>query len=129
MKVIAAIPRILLGLSFCIFGLNGFLHFLSAPMPPGLAGQFAGAMFGSSFYALVFGVQLLAGVLLLVNRYVTLAVILLGAVIANILMFHIAMAPASIGPGVIVALLWCMVGYQIRSNFRPLFASKVIKAN
>jgi hypothetical protein len=44
--------------------------------------------------ALVFSVQFISGVLLLANLFVPLATVLLGAVIANILMFHIAMQPA-----------------------------------
>lgn len=123
MKITIAIARVLLGVSFCIFGLNGFLHFLKAPIPSGLAGQFASAMFGSSFYFLVFGVQFIAGALLLASRYVALAIVLLGAVIANILMFHISMQPAGIGPGLIVFALWCFVAYQYRFSLRPLFVS------
>ena len=124
MKILGVIARVLLGFSFFVFGLNGFLHFIKAPMPTGLAGQFAGAMFGSSFHYLVFSVQFIAGVLLLTNRYVALAVVLLGAVIANILMFHIAMQPAGVAPGVVMFLLWCVVAYRVRSQLGALFASK-----
>jgi uncharacterized membrane protein YphA (DoxX/SURF4 family) len=45
MKILTLIARILLGLIFVVFGLNGFLNFLSmGPMPSGLAGQFIGAL-------------------------------------------------------------------------------------
>lgn len=124
MKILGVIARVLLGFSFCVFGLNGFLHFLKAPMPSGLAGQFAGAMFGSSFHYLVFGIQFISGVLLLINRWVALAVVLLGAVIANILMFHISMQPDGVAPGVVMLLLWCVVAYQVRSQLATLFAPK-----
>lgn len=40
MKIVNLIARILLGLIFLVFGLNGFLNFIPAPMPTGLAGQF-----------------------------------------------------------------------------------------
>ena len=44
MKIVILIARILLGLILVVFGLNGFLNFLSmGPMPTGLAGQFMGA--------------------------------------------------------------------------------------
>ncbi len=36
MKIVAIIARILLGLTFLVFGLNGFLNFMHAPLPPGL---------------------------------------------------------------------------------------------
>ena len=46
MKIVTLIARLLLGLISVVFGLNGFLNFLSmGPMPTGLAGQFIGALF------------------------------------------------------------------------------------
>ncbi len=40
MKIASLIARILLGLIFLVFGLNGFFHFLPMPPPTGLAAQF-----------------------------------------------------------------------------------------
>jgi len=40
MKTTALVARILLGLIFGVLGLNGFLMFLPAAPPVGLAGQF-----------------------------------------------------------------------------------------
>ncbi|MHB1745257.1 MAG: hypothetical protein ACYCPO_09700 [Acidobacteriaceae bacterium] len=40
MKIVAILARILLGLMFFVSGLNGFLNFMHAPLPPGLAGTF-----------------------------------------------------------------------------------------
>jgi len=39
MKALSVIARILLGLLFGVFGLNGFLHFLPAAMPTGWQGS------------------------------------------------------------------------------------------
>lgn len=56
MKIVTLIARILLGLIFVVFGLNGFLNFLSmGPMPTGLAGQFVGALVLSHYF---FGLSL-----------------------------------------------------------------------
>ena len=74
MKYVFVIARVLLGLVFTVFGLNGFLHFLPTPPVPGLAGQFMGALLGSHYYVIAFGAQLIGGLLLLSNRYVPLAV-------------------------------------------------------
>ena len=49
MKIAVLIARILLGLIFLFFGLNGFLNFLHAPMPPGPAGQYM-ALMGGTIY-------------------------------------------------------------------------------
>ena len=45
MKITSLIARLLLGLIFLVFGLNGFLHFIPMPPPTGIAGQFFGAIF------------------------------------------------------------------------------------
>jgi len=46
MKIVTIIARILLGLAFVVFGLNGFLHFIPGPPPPpdSPAGQFFAAV-------------------------------------------------------------------------------------
>jgi uncharacterized membrane protein YphA (DoxX/SURF4 family) len=121
MKIVTLVARLLLGLMFFVFGLNGFLHFIPASMPTGPAGQFFSAMFVSHYAYLVFGVQAIAGALLLANRFVPLAMILLGAEIANILVFHITMAPAGLAPIVVAAFLWLIVVYDVTAALRPLF--------
>lgn len=55
MKTASLIARILLGLLFVIFGLNGFFHFIPQPPPPaGVAGQYLGAMAESHYMVPVF---------------------------------------------------------------------------
>lgn len=116
--------RILLGLLFVVFGLNGFLHFI--PNPPSLpqnAMTFFGVMVQSHFSYFAFGVQLIAGAFLLVNRFVPLAVVTLAAVIANIFAFHVTMWPATIVPmPVVVALLWFAVAWRVRDRLSPLLS-------
>jgi len=76
MKTASHIARILLGLIFTVFGLNGFLHFIPLRLPSGVAGQFIGALFVSHYYVAVFAVQVAGGILLLSNRFVPLALTL-----------------------------------------------------
>jgi putative oxidoreductase len=120
MKIVNLIARILLGIIFLVFGLNGFFHFIPAPMPAGLARQYNGALFVSHYAILVFLLQVLGGVLLLVNRFVPLAIALLGPIIVNILLFHFSMAPAGIPLALITTLLWLIVFYKVRHAFAPL---------
>src|SRR5258708_870609 len=93
MKTFLLIARILLGFLFVIFGLNGFLNFIHMPPPTGLAAQFIGALFVSHYMNVVFALELIGGVLLLANRFVPLALTLLGPVVVNILLFHVFLAP------------------------------------
>ena len=125
MKIAALIARYLLGLVFLVFGLNGFLHFIPMqPLPPGPAGQFLTALFASHFVFVVSAVQLAGGVLLLVNRYVPLALTILGPVIVNILCFHIFMAPAGLPLAVVVAVLWFLTTWSVRSAFAGILQRK-----
>jgi putative oxidoreductase len=124
MKYVFVIARVLLGLVFTVFGLNGFLHFFPDPSLAGLAGQFMGALFGSRYYVIAFGTELIGGVLLLSNRYVPLALTLLGPVIVNILSFHIFLDAENVAPAIVVTALWFVVFSQVRSAFAGLFVAK-----
>ncbi len=126
MKILFTICRILLGVIFTVFGLNGFLHFLPMQLPPGLAGQFLGALSQSGYIAIVFALQLICGLLLLANQFVPLAVTILGAVLVNILLFHATMAPAGLPLAVFTLLIWLVVFFGIRQYFYGIFAQKVV---
>src|SRR6202012_991411 len=117
MKIVSVFARYLLGLMFTVFGLNGFLNFIHQPPPTNpLALQFFIAISASHFAAFFFAVQLVAGLLLLFGYFVPLALILLAAEIFNILAFHLTMAPATIGPGILAAALWVLVFRQDRPS-------------
>ena len=124
MKTIVLISRLLLGLMFTVFGLNGFLHFIPAPMPTGVAGQYMGALFVSHYLSAVFALQLLAGVLLLANQFVRAALVILAPILVNIALFHACMAPAGYAPAVIAVALWLVLFYRERAAFAPLWAAK-----
>jgi putative oxidoreductase len=123
MKIASTIARYLLGLVFLTFGLNGFLHFIPMPPPTGIAAQFFGAVFVSRFYVVIFLAQIIPAVLLLANRYVPLALTILGAVIFNILCFHIFMAPAGLPLAVVVAVFWFLTTWRVRSAFTGILQS------
>jgi putative oxidoreductase len=124
MKTFILISRVLLGLLFVVFGLNGFLHFIPAPMPTGIAGQYVGALFVSHYLAAVFALQLVAGVLLLANRFVRVALVILAPILVNIGLFHACMAPAGFAPAVIAVLLWSVLFYHERTAFAPFLVAR-----
>ena len=129
MKLAVTIARYLLGLLFTIFGLNGFFHFIPQPPPSSaLAMQFLTVMSESHYMVLVFLIQLIGGVLLLVGRYVPLALTLLAPVIVNILVYHTTMDPGGIGAGVLAAILWILVFLGVRSNFHGLLEARPASA-
>jgi hypothetical protein len=126
MKIVTMIARYLLALMFLVFGLNMFLHFIPmGPMPTGLAGQFAGALFASHYFYVVGGIMVISGALFLVNRFVGLGLTLLGPVLFNILVFHLLMNPSGIGTGAFATLLWFLVAWEHRIVFARLFAARL----
>jgi putative oxidoreductase len=122
MKIASTIARYLLGLIFLVFGLNGFLHFIPMPPPKGaLAAQFGGAIFGSHYWIVIFGVQVIGGVLLLVNQFVPLALAVLGPVIVNIFFFHAFMAPEGLPLAIVVILLWSLLAVRYKQYLSGIF--------
>jgi len=125
MKIATVIARILLGLLFLVMGLNGFLHFIPMSPPPGLAGQYFTVLFVSHYMVLVFLLQVIGGALLLANRFVPLALILLGPILVNILLFHSLMAPAGLPLALLATVLWGIVFYGVRRAFAGVFVQRV----
>src|SRR6266550_4402905 len=65
MRTASVIARYLAGVIFLVMGLNGFLHFIPFPPPPGIAGQFMDALYVSHYLWVIFAFQVIAGALLL----------------------------------------------------------------
>jgi putative oxidoreductase len=121
MKVATIIARILLGLIFIVFGSNAFLHFIPMPPPPpGLAGDYVRVFLASGYIYAIGGLQVIAGLLLLIGRFVPLGLTILGAIIVNIWLFHILMAPEGLPPAVVVTLLELFLVWRYRDAFAGL---------
>jgi hypothetical protein len=124
MKIASLIARLLLGLVFLVFGLNGFLHFIKAPMPTGIAGQWVGAIFASGFWVVIFGIQVICGALFLVNRFVPLALVLIGPVIVNILATHALMGAPGLPMAIVVAILWAILAIRNKQHLAGIFVQR-----
>src|SRR6267378_4210684 len=123
MRIASVIARYLAGVIFLVMGLNGFLNFIPLPPPGGVAGQFLGALYVSHYLWVIFAFQVIAGVLLLFNHYVPLAVAVLAPVIVNIPTFHALMAPSGLPMALFVAVLWVAIFIEVRPAFSGLFQS------
>ena len=124
MKILVLISRLLLGLIFLVFGLNGFLNFIPMPPPTGVAGQFFAALFISHYILPVFALEIVGGALLLTNRFVPVALTILAPILVNILLFHASMAPAGFAPAVIAVALWSVLFLRERAAFSALWAAR-----
>ncbi len=121
MKILTIIARILLGLIFLFFGSNGLLHFLPMPpLPQGVAGEYLHSFFASGYVYVISGFQVIGGLLLLIGRFVPLGLTILGAIIVNIWIFHILMAPEGLPPGIVVAILELFLVWRYRDAFKGI---------
>src|SRR5262249_24959974 len=124
-RIVTAIVRILLGLMFLVFGLNGFLNFM--PPPKDLPKEIItvmGALMQAGYMTVVSGAEVLIAVLLLTNRFVPLALALLAPIVVGFLTFHIFRAPATIVPGVVVTAMELYLAWAYRGAFRPMLQAK-----
>ncbi len=126
MKVATVIARILLGLIFVVFGSNAFLHFLPMPpLPKGITGEYLHAFFASGYVYVIGGLQVIGGLLVLIGRFVPLGLTILGAIIVNIWIFHILMAPepAGLPPAILVTILELFLVWRYRDAFKGLLGA------
>lgn len=121
-----AAGRIVLGLIFVVFGLNGFLNFLPQPPVPAAAMQFAGALFQSGyFFPMLKTIEVVAGALLLANVFAPLALALLAPIVVNIVAFHAFLAPAGMPIAVLVLALEIGSAWTYRDAFRSMLRVRV----
>tara|TARA_R100000808_G_C2126555_1_gene136681 strand:+ start:597 stop:968 length:372 start_codon:yes stop_codon:yes gene_type:complete len=121
MNNVPMLVRLLLGLVFVLFGLNGFFDFIPLEAPAGEAGAFLGAL-GASGYMLplIKIVEIVAGALLLTNRHVTLATLMLAPIVVNILAFHIFLDNSGMVMAGVVSALEGYMLYENRNKLKQL---------
>lgn len=122
---IVTASRVLLGLVFFVFGLNGFLQFLPMPPPPERAAGFLGGLAATGYmFPLIKGTEVIAGALLLANRFVPLSLTLLAPIVVNIVLFHTVLTPVSPLAFVVLALELGLA-WAYRDAFRGMLQAKV----
>jgi hypothetical protein len=124
------IVRVLQGLIFTVFGLNGLLRFIPFPPPPEQAAALLEALWGTGYLIpLLTGIEVLSGVLLLSNRLVPLALAILAPIIVNICMFHAFLAPAGLPIATVVLSCELFLAWSYRAAYRPLLAEPNMDAD
>lgn len=121
--------RFLMGLVFVVFGMNGFLNFIPPPppesMPEGAVAFSAALMKTGYMLPLIKGTEVLAGVLLLTNRFVPLALALLAPVIVNIVAFHAFLAPEGMVMTLVILALQLYLAWSYRAAYRSMLTPRV----
>ncbi|HET7536263.1 MAG TPA: DoxX family protein [Candidatus Didemnitutus sp.] len=122
MNKLILFSRILLGLMFTVFGLNGFLHFIRLLPHTGVADQFMGALYASKYLLVVCALEAVAGALLLVNRFGVLALAILAPILVNIALFHALMEPQRAWLALTGVALWAVLASRERLAFAALWS-------
>jgi uncharacterized membrane protein YphA (DoxX/SURF4 family) len=119
--------RILLGLVFAVFGLDGFLHFMPQPTGPFPEGAmaFGMAMMKTGYlFQLLKATEVVGGLLLLANRFVPLGLTLLAPVLVNILFFHVFLEPEGLPLPLVMVAIEIGLAWRYRAAFRPMLTSR-----
>jgi hypothetical protein len=107
--------RMMLGVIFFLFGVNGLSPFLpfSAPM--------IGPLYLMKFVALM---QLLGGVMLLMNLMAPLALMILFPIIINILLYHLLLNQAGLGRALFIFGSSIFLAIIYRNAYSPMLKAK-----
>ena len=120
MKIATTILRLLFGLAFTVFGLNFFLNFIKQPPPSGLALDYFKVMAASHYLYVIGAMQLLSGLLLLIGKFVPLALTILAGMLFNIVTIHVLMAPEGLPMAFVFVAIELFLVWRYREAFAPL---------
>lgn len=126
------VARLLIGLIFFVFGLNGLLMvtgigaFMSPPPMNEASSAFMGGLAATGYMLhLIKITEIIGGALLLVNMYIPLSLAILAPIIVNILLFHVFLDTSGLIMAIVITLLYAFLVHSYKSNFDGLLASKV----
>jgi uncharacterized membrane protein YphA (DoxX/SURF4 family) len=126
MDKVILIARILLGLIFFVFGLNGFFHFMPIPPPAtDAAGAFMGGLAGSGyFFPLLKIVETASGALLLAGFFVPLALTLLAPIIVNIFLYHVFLDSGNLVMAIVILVLECFLAWAYCDSYKGVLEAR-----
>lgn len=115
--------RILLALIFLVFGLNYYFGFIEMPPPENeQAGAFMGALAASGYmFPLIKLTEIFVGFLLIINKWVGLALILSSVIIVNILCYHLFLDQNGLPMAIGMTLINIALIYANWNKFKTLF--------
>ena len=121
MKITILVLRILLGLVFFVFGLNGFFHFIDMEAPTGDAGSFLGGLASAAYFFPILKItETLSGAALLAGKFIPLSLILLAPINLHIFLFHLFLEPSGIPMGAVMIILHLFLAYQYRESYAAI---------
>jgi uncharacterized membrane protein YphA (DoxX/SURF4 family) len=119
---VTVVLRVVLGLVLVLVGLNKLFHFMPTPPATPEMQKFLGALAASGYLIpLIAGVEAVVGIMLITDRFVPLALVVLAPISVNIVACHLAMDPAGIAPAALVAALNATLAIAYRDRYEAIF--------
>ena len=120
MSKVALVARILLGLIFVVFGLNGFFNFLPPPeVPEGAPQAYMGGLGATGYFFPVLKItEVVAGAMLVSGMWVPLGLILLSPIVVQIALYHFVLDPAGAVMTIVILLAHVLVAWAYRGSFK-----------
>lgn len=118
------ILRIILGLGLIFFGLGKLIHFNFLPNPTfdEDASLFMDSLNNTGYVLPVVAIlEIFVGILLVFNKWVSFALILLVPITVNVLLFHLFLDSPGLILAIVVVLLNGILIYKHWKSYRPLF--------
>lgn len=121
MKTAFRVVTAIFGLFWLVFGLNNFLHFFPIPESSKVGADFLQALQNTGYILpIVYGVQIVSGLMLLARKFITLALLMLAPIIANVLLYDLFLNQSGLVIGSVIGLLYALVLFDHRQKFIPL---------
>ncbi|MEH6537735.1 MAG: DoxX protein [Psychroserpens sp.] len=125
MKTTQNILRFFFGIFLLTFGLNGFLHFMPIPEMTPEGGEFIGALIKAGYIMPIVAIlQIVIGLLLIVNKYVPLALVVIFPILLNAFLLHLVLDIGGISGALIAITLNVFLCISYKENYMTLLKSK-----
>ncbi|HEY5961548.1 MAG TPA: DoxX family protein [Polyangiaceae bacterium] len=124
------IARILVGLVFALSGVTWFLPFVPKPPPPELVAPFMTGLVSTGYFLpLLKATEMVCGILLVANRFVPLALVILSPIVVQIAAFHFLFEHSGAPIAAVIVLLQIYLGWSYRNYFRGVVVAKAQPAS
>ncbi|MFF2447970.1 DoxX family membrane protein [Neobacillus sp. NPDC058068] len=123
-KVFMQISRLFLGVVFLVAGLNGY--FVIFGLEPFIAtSPEAMALFKFEYLLIVEkSLEIICGILLLINLFIPLAIAILSPIIANIFLLHLFHDHSLLLLAIMLIITYSYLLYYYRNNFKSILEKK-----
>ena len=120
MKYATLGARILLGLIFVVFGLNGFLNFIPIPPPTPEGAAYIGGLIAAGLMPIVKAIEIVGGLMLLSGLLVPLGLLILAPIIVVIMHMHLVADPGGLPMAAALVVFELFLAWRYKQAWRDI---------